>query len=481
MLASKSAEKTAESSDAAATDGLHRALRSRHVVMISLGGIMGAGLFVGSGAVIASTGPAVVLSYALAGAIVFCVMIMLGELIASIGITSFTEYTRKPLGNYAAFLTGWLYAYFWIIVVAFEALVGAKMVATMSGLPDWLAALGLLSALTAVNLVSVRSYGEFEFWFASIKVAAVVGFLIAGVCWLAGIGRPDATLLPALFSYEAFVPKGPLAILASIPAVIFGICASEIAVIAARESNDSLQSISRLAVSVIVRVLIFYLGSVLVIVAIVPWKGIVAGTSPFVTALERMHVPFASQAMNAVVLTAVLSCLNSGIYVASRVIQGLSMKGDAPARAAKTNRAGVPVGAVLFSAAIAFAALVLSSLSYEGLFTFLLNASGAVMLLVYLMISTAQLRNRFNMSAEERASLPIRVRLFPGLTIGVMLAIVAILIAMAFNPEMESQVYATAAAVLVASAGYLCRRLFGNRSSNPAARELGTEVGVADS
>jgi len=460
MITGKNVQETLESRDAAVASGLRLGLRTRHVVMISLGGIMGAGLFVGSGAVIAATGPVVVVSYGLAGAIVFCVMIMLGELVASIGIAPFTEYTRKPLGNFAAFITGWLYAYFWIIVVAFETLVGARMISNVTGLPVSAVGLGLLSILTAINLVSVRSYGEFEFWFASIKVAAVVLFIVAGVLWIGGLGRPADSQLPVLFSYAAFVPKGPLAILASVPAVIFGICASEIAVIAAAESNESLRYISRLALSVIVRVLFFYLGSVLVIVAIVPWESIVAGSSPFVTALQRMHVPYASEAMSAVVLTAILSCLNSGIYVVSRIILGLSLKGDAPARASRTNREGVPVVAVLFGAVSAYVVLLLSSLSYEGLFTFLLNASGAVMLLIYLLIALAQLRNRYAMSAEARAALPIRVYLFPWLTLAVILAIIAVLVAMALNAAMAAEVYATAVAVAIACSAYMIRRVF---------------------
>jgi AAT family amino acid transporter/GABA permease len=315
---------------------------------------------------------------------------------------------------------------------------------------------------TTVNLVSVRSYGEFEFWFASIKVAAVMLFIVAGVFWLGGVGRTDATPLPLVFSYAAIVPNGPLSILASIPAVIFGICGSEIAVIAAGESNEPLLGVSRLAVSVIVRILVFYLGSMLVIVAIVPWQEVMPGTSPYVTALQRMQVPFASEAMNLIVLTAILSCLNSGIYVASRVILGLSRKGDAPAGASRTNRAGVPVGAVLFSAGAAYAILLVSSLSYEALFTFLLNASGAVMLLAYMMIAFAQMRNRYAMSAETRAGLPVRMRLFPGLTIAVIVAIIAILVAMVFDPAMQSQVYATTAAVVAASVAYLLRRYFGS-------------------
>jgi len=438
--------------------------------MISLGGIIGAGLFVGSSAVIASTGPAVVLSYALAGGIVFLVMRMLGELVvAQPGIPSFTEYTRRPLGNFAAFLTGWLYAYFWVIVVAFEALVGAQMITDMVGLPVWAVALILLTALTAVNLISVRSFGEFEFWFASIKVVAVVLFIGAGLFWLGGVGRPDDVATPSLFSYAAFVPNGSLSILVAVPAVIFSICGAEIAAIAAAESSEPGKNVSKLAVAVIFRVLLFYLGSILVIVSVISWTDVVPGQSPFVAALERMDVPYASEAMNFIVFTAVLSCLNSGIYVTSRILLGLSRQGDAPARALMINSAGVPVGGVLVTAVVAYALLIISSLSYEVLFTFLLNASGAVMLLVYFMIAWAQVRGRYMLTPEARAALPVRMWLFPYLSLGVMLAIAAVILVMAFDPGMRSQVFATAIGVAVAATAYMVRRARSSISAVPPA------------
>lgn len=456
-MASQNTSMEVSPEDGFSRSGLRRSLKRRHIVMISLGGIIGAGLFVGSSAPIASTGPAVVVSYGVAGLIVFLVMRMLGELVVcQPGVGSFTEYTRKPLGNFAAFLTGWLYAYFWIIVVGFEALVGAQMISPMIGLHVWAVALALLGALTGVNLFSVRSYAEFEFWFAFIKVAAVVLFILAGIAWHVGLAGPAVT--PHLFSYADFFPKGLVSILAAIPAVIFSICGAEITAIAAAESPEPARSVSRIAVSVIFRVLIFYLGSILVIVSIIPWSQVSSRVSPFVAALQRMNVPFASEMMTFIIFTAVLSCLNSGIYVTSRILLGLSLKGDAPRRALRANAAGVPVGGVLFTAVAAYALLLLSSLSYEKLFTFLLNASGAIMLLVYFMIALAQVRGRYQLSREARAALPVRMWLFPGLSIAVMVAIAAVLVAMTLDSAMQSQVFATAIAIAVAAGIFLIRR-----------------------
>jgi len=455
----------------ASSGKLHKVLRPRHITMISLGGIVGAGLFVGSSAAIATAGPAAIVSYALAGAIVFVVMQMLGELAATQPeIESFTEYTRRPLGGFAAFATGWLYAYFWIIVVAVETLIGAQMLAPMIGAPQWAIALFLLVSLAGVNLFSVGAYAEFEFWFASIKIVAVILFILAGVAWLTGVGWQAGAPITGLLSYENFMPHGPLSLLAGVPAVIFSMCGAEIAAIAAAESPEPSRSVSRIARAVIARVLIFYLGSVLVIVSIVPWAELVPGQSPFVATLDRMGVPYAAPAMAAIIFTAVMSCLNSGIYVASRILLGLARKGDAPSGLAKLNHRGVPSAAVMLSAAIAFAIMTLSSASYQGVFTFLLNASGAVMLVVYLMIALAQFRNRRQLEAGG-GEFPIRMRMFPWLNVTAMAAIVAILVAMIFIEQMRSQIVATASTIAIVGIAYAANRFLARsreqRSNEP--------------
>lgn len=441
---------------------LQRSLRGRHITMISIGGVIGAGLFVGSSTVIATVGPPVVISYLIAGIIVFLVMQMLGELAANRrGVPTFTEYTRAPLGDCVAFVTGWLYAYFWLIVVAVETIAGSFIIQAWLHVPNWSIAMGLLCLLTLTNLFSVRVYGEFEFWFASIKVVAILAFIAIGLAYICAhllmIGG-STSAVPRSTGNAVFEPRGAISVLAGVPAVIFSICGAEIAAIAAAESVEPEQNIARLSRSVILRVLFFYVGSVLIIISVVPWTKVVPGYSPFVTALKQEQVPFGAIAMNVVILTAVLSCLNSGLYVASRVIHGLATRGDAPKLLLRLDRRQTPVIAVLVSATIAFACTLVSILSWEKLFSFLLNASGALMLIVYMSIAIAQIRSRLVHERQSRDALRVPMWLFPWASYGAVAAMMAILCTMPFIRGMASQFVASITATAFAIAVFWLRR-----------------------
>jgi GABA permease len=209
-------------------------LRNRHVTMIALGGIIGAGLFVGSGSVLASAGPAAFLSYLLAGLVVVLAMRMLGEMaVANPSTGSFVDYSREALGEWAGFCSGWLYWYVWVIVVGFEAVAGAAIVRYWIDLPLWVLSLVLMSALTISNLVSVTSFGEFEFWFASIKVAAILVFIAVCAAFLFGTMGPHQGPLQIWSAHGGLFPKGPFAIVTAVTTVFFSMMGSEIATIAA--------------------------------------------------------------------------------------------------------------------------------------------------------------------------------------------------------------------------------------------------------
>jgi GABA permease len=239
--------------------------------MISIGGIIGAGLFVGSSAAIASIGPAIVASYVLAGLVVLIVMRMLSEMaVATPGVGSFTEYVRLGLGDWAGFISGWLYWYFWVVVVAIEAIAGAALLHQWLDLPVWQIGLALMIILTAVNLLSTRSYGEFEFWFSSIKVGAIVVFILIAGAYALGITSPSGSTFGNLIAHDGFAPFGTLSVLAGVTTVIFSLCGAEIVTIAAAESNEATSTMSRLTSTIIVRILLFYVLSVLLVVAIVP-------------------------------------------------------------------------------------------------------------------------------------------------------------------------------------------------------------------
>jgi GABA permease len=432
-------------------DSLGRTLRARHVTMITVGGIIGAGLFVGSSTAIHTTGPAAVVSYALSGLVILLVMRMLSELATAFpGVGSFTEFTRIGLGAWAGFTTGWLYWYFWVIVVPIEAIAGASILhAWMPGLAVWQLGLALLTLMTCVNLMSARSFGEFEFWFSSIKVAAIVVFIAIAGAYACGITAPSGPTFGNLVSHGGFAPKGWLTVLAGVTSVIFSFVGAEITTIAAAESREGARAIARLASSVALRILLFFVLSIFLIVSVVPWDEIRPGISPFAVALEHIGIRGAATMMNLVVLTAVLSCLNSGIYVTSRVLFGLAAKGDAPQWLVAVNKRRVPTRAILAGAVFGYAAIGASVVSPGVVFSFLVNASGAIALVNYLLVVLAELRLRRDLEATAPEKLAIRMWFFPYASWAVAAVIVAVLAAMAATPELQSQFFSSAAVVAV--------------------------------
>ena len=434
--------------------GLQSGLKRRHVTMISLGGVIGAGLFVGSGAVINQTGPAAVLSYLAAGTLVILVMRMLGEMaVARPSTGSFAEYAGMALGEWARFTVGWLYWYFWVIVLAVEAAAGAAIVQEwLPGVPIWASSLVLMVLLTATNLFSVKAYGEFEFWFASIKVAAIVAFIVVALVYVitgGGVGQ--------LTAEGGFTPKGGVTILSGIVIVIFAFVGAEIATIAAAESDEPGKSVRKATNSVISRVLIFYVLSVFLIVAIMPWNSAELGKSPFATTLDEIGIPAAAQVMNAIVLTAVLSCLNSGLYVASRMNFALARVGDAPQWMVRVNGRGVPARAILIASSIGFLSVIANVISPEKVFLFLLNSSGAVALFVYLLIAVSQLVLRRRLEREDPESLEVRMWAYPWLTYFAIGAIGVVIASMAVVADVRSQLWLGLLSVGVVLAAYFAK------------------------
>lgn len=451
-----------DATPAAGTPALQRSLKARHVEMIAIGGIIGAGLFVGSSAAIASVGPAIVLSYLAAGLIVLCVMRMLSEMATAFpGIQSFPEFARLGLGDWAGFMSGWLYWYFWVVVVAIEAIAGATIIDTwlpMIGIPT--ISIALLVGLTGVNLLSTKSYGESEFVLSSIKVAAIIAFLLLACGYLFGIGNSDGASVANLTAHGGFMPRGGVAVLAGTTTVIFALVGAEIATIAAAEAAEPARTVARMTSTVAIRILVFYVLSILVIVAIVPWTDIRPGVSPFAVALARIGLPGGEAIMNAVVLVAVLSCLNSGIYVTSRVLFALAHRGEAPAIAGRTGRKSVPRPAILIGAFVSLLVLFAGIYSPERGFSFLVNASGAIMLVLYALIALAQLRLRARSAAQGLDAPAIRMWLHPWGSIGTILAIIGVLAAMATTDELVSQFVASLVAVTIVIIAFIVRHMY---------------------
>jgi GABA permease len=382
------------------------------MTMISIGGVIGAGLFVGSGAVINAAGPAAILTYLLTGILLVLIMRMLGEMaVARPSVGSFSDYSRMALGDWAGFSIGWLYWYFWVIVVGIEAVAGAGIIKQwLPGVPLWVLALVLIVLLTLTNLYSVRSYGEFEYWFAMIKVVAIVLFIVVGVLFVLGAWPSSTPGFSNLYEVGGFTPNGALAIFSGIATAIFAFVGAEVVTIAAAESNEPERGVARATNQVVYRVLLFYVLSVFLVVAIVHWDyPFVTGSpdnpgvieSPFSVALQNMGIAAAPTVMNLVVLTAVLSVLNSALYTSSRMLFALTRHGDAPQGLTDTTARCVPAKAILLGTVVGYVAVLMAFFFPNTVFLFLVNSSGAVALLVYLLIAVSELRMRARFERED--------------------------------------------------------------------------------
>ncbi len=435
---------------------LSKSLKSRHVSMITFGGIIGAGLFVGSSTAISSIGPAAVVSYALAGLLVLLVMRMISEMaMAMPGVQTFPDFARAGVGPWAGFLVGWLYWYFWVVVIAIEAIAGAKIInGWFPMLEVWQIGVVLMAILTGVNLMSAKSYGEFEFWFASTKIVAIIVFILVGAAYAFGLTSPSGPTFSNLTAHGGFAPAGAAAIFAGVSTTIFSLCGAEIATLAAAESEEGAKTIARMTISVSMRILVFFVLSILMIVAIVPWNEIVPGTSPFAHALRQMGYPGADLIMNGIVLVAVLSCLNSGIYITSRAMFGLAKNGDAPQSCVSLSRARVPARAILIASLFSYGALAASVLSPDRVFNFLVNSSGAIMLFIYLLIAWAQLRLRERFEAEAPEQLQIKMWFHPYGTWAAMAGMAAVLVLMGASKDHAVELWASVFVTIAFLAGY---------------------------
>jgi GABA permease len=446
----------------AAAPALKKALNDRQLRMIAIGGVIGAGLFVGSGVVIGSTGPGAFIAYALCGFLVIMVMRMLAEMaVANPSTGSFADYARDALGGWAGFSVGWLYWYFWVIIVGFEAIAGAKIVQYwIPGVPLWLVSLILMGAMTATNLFSVSSFGEFEFWFAGIKVAAIIAFLAVGTAYVLGLWPGKSMDFSNLYAHGGFLPFGVLGITVAVVTVIFSMTGAEVATIAAAESQEPEKAVARAANSVIMRILIFYVGSIFLLTVILPWNDTTVAASPFVAAFTKMGLPYADHIMNAVVLTAVLSCLNSGMYTASRMLFVLAARREAPLQLVSVTRRGVPAVAILASSVVGFLCVIAAAVSPDTVFAFLLNSSGAIILFVYCLIGVSQIVLRVRNGSE---GLRVKMWLFPVLSVVTVGGIVAILAQMGLREDSRSQLVLSLLSWVVVIAFYFANTWFLSR------------------
>lgn len=457
--------------------GLQAGLKNRHLTMIAIGGVIGAGLFVGSSSGIATTGPGILLSYAIVGALVVLVMRMLGEMSAANPTSgSFSAHADRALGPWAGFSIGWLYWFFWVVVLAVEATAGATILeGWVPAVPQWGWSLIVMFVLTITNLISVGSYGEFEFWFAGIKVVAISVFIVIGLLAVFGI-LPGADTSHATFAHltdhGGFLPHGFGSVLTGILLVVFSFMGSEIPTLAAGESEDPERAVTKATTSIIWRIGIFYLGSILVVVSLIPWDSkTLAEKGSYVASLDSLGIPHAGQIMDVIVLTAVLSCLNSGLYTASRMAFSLGERGDAPKSFARTTARGVPRTAILVSVVFGFVAVFFNYKFPDSVFLFLLNSSGAVALFVWLVICLSQIRLRKIIEREAPEKLVVKMWLYPYLTWASAALIVFVFAYMLTDTEHDGRTTVTLSllvAAIVVVVSLIKQKVVGQRAARPA-------------
>ncbi|MGY4903254.1 amino acid permease [Streptomyces sp. 900116325] len=442
---------------------LSHGLKQRHLTMLGLGGVIGAGLFVGSGAGIAVAGPGIVVSYLIAGALAMLVMRMLGEMSAAIPASgAFSVHAERALGRWAGFSVGWLYWFLLVVVLAVEATAAAQIAhGWVPGVGQWAWVLAFMVVFTVTNLTAVKNFGEFEFWFAALKVAAIVIFLVLGLLAVFGLfPDTDPVGLSNLTGQGGFLPNGWGGVISGVLTVLFAFGGLEVVTIAAAETDNPARAVGRAVRSAVVRILFFYVGSMLVIVTVLPWTAQQAGLSPYVEVLDAIGVPSAGQIMNIVVFVALLSALNANLYGASRMVFSLAKRGEGPRGLLKVSRSGggggVPRRAVLASVAFGFVSVLLNLKWPDSVFLYLLNSVGAVLLFVWGLIAASQLRLRSRLEREAPEALTLRMWCFPWLTWVTLAALVAVLVLMLTDDVARPQVLwsagATGLVLLVAGA-----------------------------
>ncbi|MEV6404757.1 amino acid permease [Streptomyces bobili] len=438
---------------------LSHGLKQRHLSMIALGGVIGAGLFIGSGAGIAAAGPSIVLAYALSGLLVMLVMRMLGEMSAAYPSSgSFSAHAERAIGPWAGFTAGWS---FWVLLctaVGLEGIGAAKIVTGwLPGTPEWAWVALFMVVFCAANLAAVKNFGEFEFWFAALKVGAISLFLVLGVLAIAGV--LPGTDSPGASHLTEFLPHGGEGLVIGLLASVFAYGGLETVTIAAAESEDPVRGVASAVRTAMWRITLFYIGSMAVIVTLVPWDSkAVVEKGPYVAALDRLGIPGAGQLMNVVVLVALLSAMNANIYGSSRIAYSLVERGQGPKSLGRVS-GGVPRTAVLVSCVFGFGCVLLSYWRPDDVFAWLLNMIGAVILVVWIFIAVSQLRLRRRLEREASRQLVVRMWAFPVLTWVALAGMAAIFVLMAREPGTRVQLYSTGAmTAALALGGYVRQR-----------------------
>ena len=458
-------------SPVADSTALARGLKTRHLTMMGLGSAIGAGLFLGTGVGIAAAGPAVILAYIVAGFITVCFMQMLAEMVAARPSSgTFSIYAEQAFGRWAGFAIGWLYWFMMIMIMAVEITGASAIVAHWFGISPWIPALAAIAVFTVINFAAVKNFGEFEFWFALIKVLVIVAFLCIGAAlWLGLLPSGDFIGLTNV-NEVGFMPHGWAGVATALLAVAFAFGGIELVTVAAAESENPEAGVHSAIRSIIWRISVFYIGSVLLIILLLPFDQIggadSAAESPFTAVLEMANIPGAVGIMEAVIVVALLSACNTQIYGSSRFLQNLAVRGDAPQAFAQTDSRGVPVRAVVVSVFFGFVAVALQYWNPPGLLAFLLNAVGGCLIVLWIAVALSFVR--LHPKLVENGEIT-DVRMWaPNVLPWIMVALTGgVILLMLSNPDGRFQMFAVAVVVgIISLAGVLWTRKPEGRTAN---------------
>lgn len=383
---------------AADGEGYERGLGSRQIQMIAIGGAIGTGLFLGAGTAISRSGPSLILSYAVAGLVIFVIMRALGELLTYRPVSgSFAEYAREFLGSFAGYVTGWTYWLFWVVTGMAETTAAAVYVRFWApDIPQWVSALTFLVLLYAANLISVKLFGEIEFWFSMVKVTAIIGMILIGVGVLTlGFSKAgDTASLGHLWQDGGFFPRGIGSTVMTLQIVMFAYLGVELVGVTAGESENPEKTLPRAINTLPWRIMLFYIGALVVILSLVPWTEFRPGVSPFVAAFGKIGIPAAAGIINFVVLTAALSSCNSGMYSTGRMLRDLALRGQAPGRLTRLNSRRTPAFAITVSCLLMGIGVVLNGVVPARAFEYITSVATVCGLWTWAMILISQIRYR---------------------------------------------------------------------------------------
>jgi len=425
---------------------LQRGLKNRHVQLLAIGGAIGTGLFLGSGRSIHLAGPSILFAYAITGTICFLIMRALGELlISNLNYHSFVDFVQDYLGNGAAFITGWTYWFCWIsLAMADLTAVGLYMQYWFPGIPQWIPSLIALVILLIMNLATVKLFGEMEFWFALIKIVAIMGLIIIGTFLIINGFSTGSSVasFTNLWKHGGWFPNGANGFILSFQMVVFAFTGIELVGLTAGETENPEYVIPKAINNIPIRIIIFYIGALAVIMSIYPWDSINPAKCPFVQVFSAAGIVAAASIINFVVLTSAASACNSGIFSTSRMVFSLAKEKNAPQSMKKLTSNQVPSNALVFSAAVILISVVLNYIMPEGVFVFITSISTFCFIFIWAIIVVSHLKYR-KTKPELAAKSKFKMPLYPIANYLILAFIAFVLITLAFNKETRIALFVT--------------------------------------